>query len=71
MNTKPTIGLVMKSLQAEFFQEMKKGALAFAASQNNFELITVGTNTQTEINLQIALWMHWWWFLSTLKHWFR
>jgi len=55
MNTKPTIGLVMKSLQAEFFQEMKKGALAFAASQNNFELITVGTNTQTEINLQIAL----------------
>lgn len=45
----------MKSLQAEFFQEMKKGALAFAATRNDFELITVGTNTQTEIELQIQL----------------
>ncbi|MDP4204120.1 MAG: sugar ABC transporter substrate-binding protein [Bacteroidota bacterium] len=52
---KAVIGLVMKSLQAEFFQEMKKGALAFAATHNDFELITVGTNTQTEIDLQIEL----------------
>jgi len=52
---KPTIGLVMKSLQAEFFQEMKKGALAFASRQTNFNLITLGTSTQTEIDLQIEL----------------
>jgi ribose transport system substrate-binding protein len=55
MDSKPVIGLVMKSLQAEFFQEMKKGALEFARQQNGFELITVGTNTQTEIDLQIEL----------------
>lgn len=45
----------MKSLGAEFFQEMKKGALTFAEKQNNFELICVGTSTQTEIELQIQL----------------
>jgi ribose transport system substrate-binding protein len=55
MDSKPVIGLVMKSLQAEFFQEMKKGALEFSRQQNGFELITVGTNTQTEIDLQIEL----------------
>lgn len=55
MKNKPVIGLVMKSLQAEFFQEMKKGALEFAQKENCFELITVGTNTQTEIDLQIEL----------------
>jgi len=55
MEHKPVIGLVMKSLQAEFFQEMKKGAEAFAGKQNSFELITVGTSNQTEIELQIQL----------------
>ena len=45
----------MKSLQAEFFQEMKKGALEFAGKQNRFELIVVGTSNQTEIELQIKL----------------
>jgi ribose transport system substrate-binding protein len=55
MKKKPVIGLVMKSLQAEFFQEMEKGALAFAQQQNSFELKTVGTSTQTEISLQIEL----------------
>jgi ribose transport system substrate-binding protein len=55
MNNIPTIGLVMKSLEAEFFQEMKKGALAFAEQEKSFKLITVGTNTQTEIEHQIEL----------------
>ena len=32
----------MKSLQAEFFQEMEKGALEFAQKQNSFELIVSG-----------------------------
>ena len=52
---KPVIGLVMKSLQAEFFQEMEKGACSFAQSHSAFDLITVGTSTQTEIDLQIQL----------------
>lgn len=55
MERKPVIGLVMKSLQAEFFQEMKKGAEAFAKKQSSFELISVGTSSQTEIELQIQL----------------
>ena len=55
MNKKPIIGLVMKSLEAEFFQEMKKGAIAFAEKQTEFQLVTVGTSTQTEVNLQIEL----------------
>ena len=55
MKNKPIIGLVMKSLEAEFFQEMRKGALAFAEKQNSFLLVTVGTSTQTEVELQIEL----------------
>jgi ribose transport system substrate-binding protein len=55
MAKKQRIGLVMKSLQAEFFQEMKKGAIDFASKQSMIELITVGTNTQTEIGLQVEL----------------
>ena len=55
MKNKPTIGLVMKSLQAEFFQEMKKGALEFAGKHDGFELIVVGTSNQTEIEFQIKL----------------
>ena len=55
MNKKPIIGLVMKSLEAEFFQEMKKGAIAFAEEQTGFQLVTVGTSTQTEVDLQIEL----------------
>ncbi|MFO7657307.1 MAG: sugar ABC transporter substrate-binding protein [Bacteroidales bacterium] len=55
MKHKQTIGLVMKSLQAEFFQEMQNGALEFARKNDNFELITLGTSTQTEIDRQIQL----------------
>lgn len=49
------IGLVMKSLQAEFFQNMQQGAETYAARQNRFRLHTAGTKTQTEIEQQIAL----------------
>jgi len=55
MEKRPVIGLVMKSLQAEFFQEMKKGAMEFAEKNNLFDLITLGTSSQTEIDLQIQL----------------
>lgn len=55
MKSKPLIGLVMKSLQAEFFQEMKNGALEFASKQDGFQLVVVGTSNQTEIESQIKL----------------
>jgi len=55
MNKKPIIGLVMKSLEAEFFQEMKKGADAYAGKQSGFQLVTVGTSNQTEVDKQIEL----------------
>jgi ribose transport system substrate-binding protein len=55
MHRKPVVGLVMKSLQAEFFQNMKKGALAFAEKHKDFELITTGTESQTEIDQQITI----------------
>lgn len=45
----------MKSLEAEFFQEMRKGAVAFAEKQPGFQLVTVGTSTQTEVDRQIEL----------------
>lgn len=57
MDKKPivTIGLVMKSLQAEFFQAMQRGAEEHTARQERYRLIAVGTDTQTEIERQIVL----------------
>lgn len=55
MSRKPIVGLIMKSLQADFFQNMKNGAIDFAQKCRDFELIIVGTDTQTEIRKQIAL----------------
>jgi ribose transport system substrate-binding protein len=49
------IGLVMKSLQADFFKVMKEGAVRYAASLPFLDLVCVGTATQTEITEQINL----------------
>lgn len=49
------IGLVMKSLQADFFQVMQEGAIQYANSLPGLELICVGTGSQTEVEEQIAL----------------
>lgn len=49
------IGLVMKSLKADFFKVMQKGAEEFAASDGGFQLISTGTDSQTEIDRQVAL----------------
>lgn len=49
------IGLVMKSLQAAFFQVMQEGAIQYANSLPGLELICVGTDSQTEVEEQIAL----------------
>ena len=43
----------MKSLKADFFREMKEGAEKYAGSSGNIELIVVGTDSQTEIDIQI------------------
>lgn len=55
INQPLTIGLVMKSLRAEFFQAMQKGAEEYTARQNRYRLISVGTDTQTEIERQVEL----------------
>lgn len=54
-NTRPVVGLVMKSLAAEFFQTMQAAAIRHAERRGDLELIPVGTQTQTEVDHQIAL----------------
>lgn len=54
-NNLPVVGLVMKSLEAEFFQEMKKGAIDYAEKRGDLQLIPVGTENQTEIDKQVQL----------------
>ncbi len=50
-----TIGLVMKSLRADFFKEMQRGAEEYVKAEKCCELISLGTDTQTEIDRQIEL----------------
>jgi ribose transport system substrate-binding protein len=50
---KPVVGLVMKSLGNSYFQEMQKGADEFAASDDSFELRSVGIQSETDIDGQI------------------
>lgn len=52
---KAKIGLVMKSLNADFFKDMQAGAEKFVADTGCCKLISVGTDTQTEIDRQIEL----------------
>lgn len=49
------IGLVMKSLQADFFKVMQQGAEDYVARTGCCDLTCVGTDTQTEIDRQIEL----------------
>ncbi|MEE6274262.1 sugar ABC transporter substrate-binding protein [Georgenia wangjunii] len=49
----PRIGLVMKSLGNEFFQEMQQGALDYEAEEGTFELTAVGTQSETDIDGQV------------------
>lgn len=51
----PTIGLVMKSLTAEFFQSMRSAAIAHAEKRGDLTLIPVGTESQTEVEMQVHL----------------
>ena len=49
------IGLVMKSLQADFFKVMQQGAEEFVNETGCCALTSVGTDSQTETEKQIAL----------------
>lgn len=51
----PVIGLVMKSLAAEFFQSMQAAAISHAERRGDLTLIPVGTETQTEVAMQVQL----------------
>lgn len=54
-NKKYTVGLVMKSLQADFFKEMQKGAEEFVDKEQCCRLVSTGTQSQTEVERQIEL----------------
>lgn len=49
------VGLVMKSLQADFFKVMQQGAEDYVSETGCCDLVSVGTDTQTEIDRQISL----------------
>ncbi len=48
------IGLVMKSLNANFFEVMQNGALCFAEKHPEIDLICRGTTSQTDVDAQIG-----------------
>lgn len=54
-DSKPKIGLVMKSLQADFFKDMQAGAEKFVKDTGCCSLACTGTDSQTEIDRQIEL----------------
>lgn len=49
----PVVGLVMKSLANEFFQNMMVGAEAHAEERGDYELIAVGMQNETDFEAQI------------------
>ena len=50
---KPVVGLIMKSLANEFFQNMLDGAEAHAAQRGDYELRAVGMQNETDFESQI------------------
>lgn len=52
---RPTIGLVMKSLGNEFFQQMEAGAVAHAEERADLELIPLGIQNETDLEAQVGL----------------
>lgn len=50
---KPVVGLIMKSLANEFFQNMLEGAEAHAAQRGDYELRAVGMQNETDFESQI------------------
>ncbi|HYW56241.1 MAG TPA: sugar ABC transporter substrate-binding protein [Polaromonas sp.] len=52
--TKPKVGLVMKSLANEFFKNMTEGAIAHEKKRGDFELKPVGMQSETDFDAQTA-----------------
>jgi ribose transport system substrate-binding protein len=52
-DSKPRVGLVMKSLANEYFKTMEEGAKAYEAKQGTFSLTSVGMNSETDIDTQL------------------
>ncbi len=50
---KPVVGLIMKSLANEFFQNMLEGAEAHAEKRGDYELKAVGMQNETDFESQI------------------
>ncbi|ASJ70551.1 sugar ABC transporter substrate-binding protein [Granulosicoccus antarcticus] len=50
---KPVVGLIMKSLANEFFQNMLEGAEAHATTRGDYELKAVGMQNETDFESQI------------------
>ncbi|WP_299401993.1 sugar ABC transporter substrate-binding protein [uncultured Roseobacter sp.] len=50
---KPVVGLIMKSLANEFFQNMLEGAEAHAEERGDYELRAVGMQNETDFESQI------------------
>ncbi|MDD7911598.1 sugar ABC transporter substrate-binding protein [Pseudovibrio exalbescens] len=50
---KPVVGLIMKSLANEFFQNMLEGAKAHEAMRGDYELRAVGMQNETDFESQI------------------
>lgn len=53
-DTKPRVGLVMKSLANEFFKNMTEGAVAHEKKRGDFELKAVGMQSETDFDAQTA-----------------
>lgn len=51
----PTIGLVMKSLNNEYFKDMQNGALKYQTEKGSFKLITAGIDNETDIDGQAGI----------------
>ena len=52
--TKPRVGLVMKSLANEFFKNMTEGAVAYEKKRGDFDLKAVGMQSETDFDAQTA-----------------
>jgi ribose transport system substrate-binding protein len=52
-NDKPKVGLIMKSLANEFFQNMMAGAEAHQEQRGDYELLAVGMQNETDFESQI------------------
>lgn len=50
---KPVVGLIMKSLANEFFQNIREGAEAHAKARGDYELRAVGMQNETDFESQI------------------